>query len=63
MQNLIITLVFEKNAKYFAENWGKSQKIVIITSTLACRNSPLKDKISLSRLIYERFGENTFVAF
>jgi hypothetical protein len=26
-------LVFKKNANYFAENWGKSQKIVIITST------------------------------
>jgi hypothetical protein len=32
---LIITLVFEKNAKFFAENWQKSQKIVIITSTPA----------------------------
>jgi hypothetical protein len=32
-KNLIITLVFEKNAKYFAENWQKSPKIVIITST------------------------------
>jgi hypothetical protein len=30
---LIITLVFEKNAIFFAENWGKPQKIVIITST------------------------------
>jgi hypothetical protein len=30
---LIITLVFEKNAKFFAENWQKLQKIVIITST------------------------------
>jgi hypothetical protein len=30
---LIITLVFEKNAKFFAENWRKSQEIVIITST------------------------------
>jgi hypothetical protein len=29
---LIITLVFEKNANFFAENWQKSQKIVIITS-------------------------------
>jgi hypothetical protein len=28
-----ITLVFKKNANFFAENWGKSQKIVIITST------------------------------
>jgi hypothetical protein len=30
---LIITLAFEKNANFFAENWEKSQKIVIITST------------------------------
>jgi hypothetical protein len=30
---LIITLVFEKNAIFFAENCRKSQKIVIITST------------------------------
>jgi hypothetical protein len=29
----IITLVFEKIANFFAENWQKSQKIVIITST------------------------------
>jgi hypothetical protein len=33
---LIITLVFEKNANFFAENCRKSQKIVIITST-PCR--------------------------
>jgi hypothetical protein len=32
LQKMIITLVFEKNA-IFAENWQKSQKIVIITST------------------------------
>jgi hypothetical protein len=31
-ENCIITLVFEKNANFFAENWQKSQKIVIITS-------------------------------
>jgi hypothetical protein len=30
---LIITLVFEKNANFFAEYCQKSQKIVIITST------------------------------
>jgi peroxiredoxin len=30
---MIITLVFEKNANFLAENWEKSQKIVIITST------------------------------
>jgi hypothetical protein len=33
-KNLIITLVFEKNAIFFAENGRKSQKIVIVTSTL-----------------------------
>jgi hypothetical protein len=32
-KNLIITLVFEKTANFFAENCQKSQKIVIITST------------------------------
>jgi S-adenosylmethionine:diacylglycerol 3-amino-3-carboxypropyl transferase len=32
-KNLIITLVFEKNASFFAKNCQKSQKIVIITST------------------------------
>jgi hypothetical protein len=30
---LIVILVFEKNANFFAENCQKSQKIVIITST------------------------------
>jgi hypothetical protein len=30
---LIMTLVFEKNANFFAENCQKSQKTVIITST------------------------------
>jgi hypothetical protein len=30
---VIITLVFEKNANFFAENWQKSQQIVIITPT------------------------------
>jgi hypothetical protein len=33
LKKLIITLVFEKNANFFAENWEKSPKIVIITST------------------------------
>jgi hypothetical protein len=31
-KKLIITLVFEKNANFFAQNCQKSQKIVIITS-------------------------------
>jgi hypothetical protein len=29
----MLVLVFKKNANFFAENWGKSQKILIITST------------------------------
>jgi hypothetical protein len=33
LKKLIITLVFKKNANFFAKNWEKSQKIVIITST------------------------------
>jgi hypothetical protein len=32
-KKLIITFVFEKSGNFLAENWRKSQKIVIITST------------------------------
>jgi hypothetical protein len=32
-KNFIVTLVFEKNASFFAEKWQKSQKIVSKTST------------------------------
>jgi hypothetical protein len=35
-KNEIITLVFEKSANFFAENWQKSQKILIKTSTPTC---------------------------
>jgi hypothetical protein len=35
---LIIALVFEKQAKFFAENLGKLQKIVIITSAPGAQN-------------------------
>jgi hypothetical protein len=38
---MIITLVFKKNANFFAENWEKSQKIVIITSTPESRYSSM----------------------
>jgi hypothetical protein len=31
-KKLITTLVFEKKRHFFAENWQKSQKIVITTS-------------------------------
>jgi hypothetical protein len=38
-------LVFEKNANSFAENWRKSQKIVIITSTPGHpAHVPVRDK-------------------
>jgi hypothetical protein len=33
MQNFDHNIVFWENANFFAENWQKSQKIVIITST------------------------------
>jgi hypothetical protein len=33
-----VTLVFEKNANFFAENWQKSQKIVVITSTAVVKS-------------------------
>jgi hypothetical protein len=33
MQNSDHNIGFWKNANFFAENWQKSQKIVIITST------------------------------
>jgi hypothetical protein len=36
---LIITLVFEKNDNFFAENCQKKQKIVIITSTPGDKNN------------------------
>jgi hypothetical protein len=32
-KNLALTLISEKKRQFFAENWQKSQKIVIITST------------------------------
>jgi hypothetical protein len=33
LKKMIITLVFKKTANIFVENWGKSQKIALITST------------------------------
>jgi hypothetical protein len=32
-KNLIITLVFEKNDNFFAKNWQKLPKLVILKST------------------------------
>jgi hypothetical protein len=45
-KNLIITLVFEKNANVFAENWQKSPKILAITST----PDPISEKLKNSFL-------------
>jgi hypothetical protein len=42
---LIITLVFEKNANFFAENCRKSQKIVIITSTPVLQKAIQQTKV------------------
>jgi hypothetical protein len=50
---LIITLVFEKNANFFAEICQKSQKIVIITSTP-------DESLSHTKFISQFFGENSF---
>jgi hypothetical protein len=49
---MIITLVFEKNANFFAENCRKSQKIVIITSTPGPRQSTqLPEKLYVHHLV------------
>jgi hypothetical protein len=46
---LIITFVFEKNAKFFAENWQNSQKIVIITSTPGSLKNELRRSSKFER--------------
>jgi hypothetical protein len=59
---LIVTLAFERNANFFAENCQKSQKIVIITSTPEVRF----DEISYGRNLrtgredefYEKVAQN-----
>jgi predicted dinucleotide-binding enzyme len=48
---LIITLVFDKNANFFAENCQKSQKIVIVTSTPDAK----KGKVSFNLRCPRRF--------
>jgi hypothetical protein len=57
---LIITLVFEKTANFFAENWQKSQKIVIITSTPGLT---LDKDIDLNSLCQMNVGISKFGAF
>jgi hypothetical protein len=48
---ILITLVFEKNAKFFAENCRKSQKIAIITSTPGCDSFQIPTYIEVTTLI------------
>jgi hypothetical protein len=50
-KNLIITLVYEKNAIFFAEKWQKSQKIVIITSTPGANPTTSEYTTKMSALI------------
>jgi hypothetical protein len=50
-KNLIITLVFEKNANFFSEKWQKSQKIVIITSTPGNLCSTKKQQKSFKKVL------------
>jgi hypothetical protein len=48
---LIITLIFEKNANFFAENCQKSQKIVIISSTIGwCKPTKSYHPLTWARL-------------
>jgi hypothetical protein len=60
-KNLIITFVFEKNAIFFADNWQKSQKIVIITSTPDIKQKPDNQarKISVAHLKKFRFEKHS----
>jgi hypothetical protein len=46
---LIIPLVFEKKSHFFAENWQKLQKIVIITSTSGLRSRIQKPVATLRK--------------
>jgi hypothetical protein len=58
-KNLFITLVFEKNANFFAENWRKSQKIVIITSNPGVNLLLAKcSKTKMSETVHRPFAEN-----
>jgi hypothetical protein len=57
---LIITLVFEKYANFFAQNCRKSQKIVIITST---RVRPVLKKIELRRSTRFELGRSVVETF
>jgi hypothetical protein len=45
IKKLIITLLFKKNANFFAKNWQKSQKIMIITSTPGLRQRDVPRRV------------------
>jgi hypothetical protein len=53
---LIITLVFEKNANFFAKNCQKSQKIVIITSTPGANPTTFEFKATYSASVEVRLS-------
>jgi hypothetical protein len=49
MKKMTITLLFEKNANFSAENCPKSQKIMIITSIPGKRAQNIAENASWSR--------------
>jgi hypothetical protein len=51
MQNLDHNIGFREKRHFFAENWRKSQKIVIITSTPGVEDSSNPDKALGSRKV------------
>jgi hypothetical protein len=61
-KKLTTTLDFEKNANFFAENYGKPQKTVIITSTPGCRDELVKNStkcgatLIMSKILHLFFG-------
>jgi hypothetical protein len=55
-------LVFEKNANFFAENWQKSQKIVIITSTPGSNPAIASYSASIVK-IYEAASSQAFFKY
>jgi hypothetical protein len=56
MQNFDHNIGFEKNVIFFAENWQKLQKIVIITST------PVRQDWAILRLLgYILFSLGSFL--
>jgi hypothetical protein len=48
-------LVFDKNANFFAENWEKSPKIVIITSTPGMKKNPQRKYVLFTGIMAHAF--------